>query len=150
MTDCPFCKIANGDLPASIVHQDDRVTAFLDVQPINAGHILIIPNEHVQNLENLPPEIGQHLFSLAQQIALAIRKSGIQSPGINFFLADGKQAMQEVPHLHLHVFPRFEGDGFEFQFSPTYFELPTRDELDKNAHHIKQSLQNIREENQGQ
>jgi len=150
MTDCPFCKIANGNLPASIVYQDDLITAFLDVQPINPGHILVIPNEHFQNLEELPPEIGQHLFSLAQQMAAALRKSGIQSPGINLFLADGKEAMQEVPHLHLHVFPRYEGDGFEFQFSPTYFELPTRDELDKNAQHIQQSLQNILKEIQNQ
>lgn len=141
MTDCPFCKIANGDLPSSIVYQDETCTAFLDVQPINSGHVLVIPNEHFEDLRGLPGEVGQHLFSLARHIAIALRKSGIQSPGINLFLADGKEAMQEVPHLHLHIFPRFEGDGFQFQFSPTYFELPTRDELDKNAHHIKTALQ---------
>ncbi len=141
MSDCPFCKIRDGDLPASIIHQDDTCTAFLDVQPINPGHILIIPNEHVENLAELDPETGSRLFRLAQNISSALRESGIQCPGINLFLADGKEAMQEVPHLHLHVFPRFADDGFEFHFSPTYFELPTRDELDKNAEHIKQALQ---------
>lgn len=141
MSDCPFCKIRDGDLPASLIHQDDTCTAFLDVQPINPGHVLIIPNEHVEKLAELDPETGGHLFRLAQNISSALRESGIQCPGINLFLADGKEAMQEVPHLHLHVIPRFTDDGFEFHFSPTYFELPTRDELDKNAEHIKQALQ---------
>lgn len=146
MNDCPFCKIIHGELPASTIYQDELSTAFMDVQPINAGHVLVVPNEHHQGLEDLKPETGKHLFSLAQRIAKALRKSGIQSQGINLFLADGKEAMQEVPHLHLHVIPRFEDDGFEFHFSPTYFELPTRDELDKNAHHIKQSLQKYLED----
>jgi histidine triad (HIT) family protein len=140
MTECPFCKIREGQLPASVVHQDPICTAFLDVQPINPGHVLIIPNEHVESFIELSSGTRDHLFQLSQTISEALRKSGIKSPGVNLFLADGKEAMQEVPHFHIHIIPRFEGDGFEFNFSPTYFELPTRDELEKNAEHIRQAL----------
>lgn len=113
----------------------------MDIQPINPGHILIIPNEHFIGLEDLPPEIGQHIFLIGQKLALALRNSGLQCEGINLFLADGKAAMQEVFHFHLHVIPRYENDGFGFQFSPRYAELPTRDELEKNAFHIKRSFE---------
>ncbi len=143
MSDCPFCNIREGDLPASIIYQDQICTAFLDVQPINPGHVLIIPNEHVEHLAELEPDTGKHIFHIAQNISAALRDSGIKSPGVNLFLADGKEAGQEVPHLHIHVIPRFADDGFEFQFSPTYFELPTKDELDKNAEHIRQALQKM-------
>jgi histidine triad (HIT) family protein len=143
MSECPFCKIREGQLPASVIHQDSICTAFLDVQPINPGHILIIPNEHVESFSDLSPETRDHLFQLSQRLSGALRKSGIKSPGVNLFMADGKEAMQEVPHFHIHIIPRFEGDGFEFNFSTTYFELPTRDELNQNAEHIKQALQEM-------
>lgn len=146
MSECPFCKILQGELPSSVVHQDERCTAILDIQPINQGHVLILTNDHVESLTELDPGTGAHIFNLAQDIAAAIRNSGIQCEGINLLLADGKSAMQEVPHFHLHVIPRYAEDGFQFQFGPTYFELPTRDELNKNAEHIKRSLQDIRPE----
>jgi histidine triad (HIT) family protein len=115
----------------------------MDIQPINSGHMVIIPNEHFSGLEDLPQETGQHIFSVGQKLARALRGSGLQCEGINFFLADGKAAMQEVFHFHLHVIPRFDGDGFGFQFSPRYAELPTRDELEKDAFHIKRSLEEL-------
>lgn len=115
----------------------------MDIQPFNAGHLLLMPNEHIADLAGVPPETVSHLFLIAQKLALAVRQSGVQCEGINLLLADGKAAMQEVPHLHLHIIPRFEGDGFGFQFSPRYAELPTREELDTNAFHIKQALGEI-------
>lgn len=142
MNDCLFCSILASDLESTKVYQDKECTVLMDIQPINPGHMLVIPNEHYPSLETLPIELGQHIFSVAQKIASALRNSGIQCEGVNLFLADGKAAMQEVFHFHLHVIPRFEGDGFGFQFSPRYAELPTRDELDKNAYHIQRSLEN--------
>ena len=112
MSDCIFCRILTGDLESTIVFQDQDCTVLMDIQPINPGHMLVIPNEHYPSLESLPPESGQHIFSVSQKIAHALRSSGIQCEGINFFLADGKAAMQEVFHFHLHIIPRFEGDGF--------------------------------------
>jgi histidine triad (HIT) family protein len=124
-----------------MIYQDEICTGLMDIQPINPGHILIIPNEHFVGLTDLPPETGQHIFAVSQKLAQALRSSGLRCEGINLFLADGKTAMQEVFHFHLHVIPRFEDDGFGFQFSPRYAELPTRDELEKNAFHIKRSLE---------
>ena len=143
MESCIFCSILAGDLPSTMIYQDDICTGFMDIQPINSGHLLIIPNEHFAGLDDLPPEIGQHIFVVGQRLALALRGSGLQCEGINFFLADGKAAMQEVFHFHLHVIPRYEDDGFGFQFSPRYAELPTRDELEKDAFHIKRALEEL-------
>jgi histidine triad (HIT) family protein len=141
MSDCPFCNILAGDLPASIVFQDELCSGVMDIQPINPGHLLIMPNDHIEDLASLSPEVVSHMFLVAQQAAQAIRRSGIQCEGINLFLADGKAAMQEVPHVHLHIIPRYQDDGFGFQFSPRYAELPTRDELENNAFHIKQAFE---------
>jgi len=141
---CPFCKILAGELPGTVVYADEICTVLLDIQPINPGHLLVLPNEHHQELNDLPQESGKHIFGIAQKLALAVRKSGIRCEGINLFLADGKVALQDVPHFHLHIIPRFEGDGFGLQFSPRYAELPTRDELEKNAFHIQQALGDIK------
>jgi len=143
MDDCLFCSILASELESTKVYQDQECTVLMDIQPINPGHMLVIPNEHHPSLESLPVDLGQHIFSVAQKTASALRSSGIQCEGVNLFLADGKAAMQEVRHFHLHVIPRYEGDGFGFQFSPRYAELPTRDELEKNAFHIQRSLEDI-------
>jgi len=143
MSDCLFCRILDGELESTIVFQDQVCTVLMDIQPVNPGHTLVIPNEHHPSLESLPPETGQHIFSIAQNIAAALRVSGIYCEGVNLFLADGKAAMQEVFHYHLHIIPRFEGDDFGFQFSPRYAELPTRDELEKNGYYIQQALLSI-------
>lgn len=140
MSDCVFCRILAGDLPGSILYKDEVCTAFLDIQPINQGHVLVIPNEHYPRLTDLPPEVGGRLFQVGQQVAAAIPKSGVKCEGVNFFLADGKAAMQEVFHIHLHVIPRYEGDGFGFEFPITYFELPQREELDKVSVYIQEAL----------
>lgn len=143
MENCLFCKIIAGDLEGTIVYKDEICTALMDIQPINPGHLLVIPNDHSKDLTDLPPESGKHIFAIAQNLAAALRRSGIRCEGINLFLADGKAAMQEVFHFHLHVIPRYDGDGFGFQFSPRYAELPTRDELDKNGFYIKQVLEDL-------
>lgn len=140
MSECPFCNILAGNLPGSFVYQDEICSAVMDIQPINAGHLLVMPNEHIPDLTSISPEIVSHIILVTQKLAYAIRESGVQCEGINLFLADGKAAMQEVPHFHLHIIPRYQDDGFGFQFSPRYAELPTREELNDNAFHIKQAL----------
>jgi len=141
MTDCPFCKILAGELPSSQVYQDQHCTVIMDIQPINPGHMLVLPNEHITHLTELDPELTSHLFLTARKMAAGLMDSGIEAEGFNLWLADGKAAFQEVPHAHVHVIPRFGGDGFSFDFSPRYFELPTRDELEKNAYHIRGALE---------
>ena len=96
MSDCIFCAIVAGQAPASVVYHDDHCTAFLDIQPVNPGHVLVVPNDHATYLADLPPATGGHLFQVAQQLAAALRKSGLRCEGVNLFLADGKAAFQEV------------------------------------------------------
>ena len=130
MEDCVFCELIKGNLPMSKVYVDEKVTAFMDIQPVNPGHVLIVPNAHATYLSELDEEIGAHLFKVAMRINKAIRKSGVRCEGVNLFLADGEAAFQEVFHVHLHVFPRFIGDGFGLEFSPDYSKKPSREELD--------------------
>ena len=141
MSDCPFCKMISGELESIFVHQDPICSALMSFQPINPGHLMVIPNQHIQDLEDLPEETAAHLFLTGQQLGRALRNSGIQCEGINIFLTAGRASESKIPHLHLHVIPRFEGDGFEFLFSPRYAEIPILDELEKNAYHIKAALE---------
>jgi histidine triad (HIT) family protein len=140
MSDCVFCSILAGDSPFSPVYRDDLCTAFMDIRPVNPGHVLVIPNHHAPYLADLDEDTGAHMFRIAQRIAGALRRSGVRCEGVNLFLADGDAAMQEVLHTHLHVIPRYEGDGFGLTFSPLYFDLPGRPELDRIAGNIREVL----------
>ena len=140
MKDCPFCRMIQGDLEPIIVYQDSLCSGLMIIQPVNPGHVLLIPNEHIAKLEDLPLETAHHLIRISQDLAAAIRSSGFECDGINLYLADGKAAGQNIPHLQLHIIPRVENDGFEVNFSARSAELPTREELEKNAHHLRQAL----------
>ena len=136
MNTCVFCDILAGELPSSVVFKDDLCWAFMDIQSVNPGHVLIIPTYHAPSLAELDEESGAHMFSVAQRIAAALRDGGIRCEGVNLFLADGEAAGQEVFHVHLHVFPRYMGDGFGLRFAPEYGNRPTRAELDTMAGRI--------------
>ena len=136
MSTCVFCDILAGKLPSSVVFKDDLCWAFMDIQPVNPGHVLIIPTYHAPSLAELGGESGAHMFRIAQPIAAALRDSGLRCEGVNFFLADGEVAGQEVFHVHLHVFPRYTGDGFGLRFGPEYGNRPTRAQLDAVAGEI--------------
>ena len=112
----------------------------MDIQPVNAGHILVIPNSHATYLADLEEDTSAQLFLIARRIAAALRNSGIKCEGVDLFLADGEAAGQEVFHVHLHVFPRYKGDGFGFKFPPGYSNKPERSELDARAQQIKAAL----------
>jgi len=137
---CIFCKILQGTAESSIIYQDNLVTAFMDYQPINPGHLLVIPNLHAAYLADLHPETGAHMFTVAQKLAQGIRDSDLLCEGINLFLADGEAAMQEVFHVHLHVIPRCTGDGFGLTFPQRYFTRPSRTDLDAAADSIKNAI----------
>jgi diadenosine tetraphosphate (Ap4A) HIT family hydrolase len=119
---CVFCEIIAGRTPASIVHRDEQCMAFMDISPITPGHLLVVPLAHASSLADLDTTTGGHLFVVAQKLAGAIRKSGLKADGINLYLADGEAAGQEVLHVHLHVFPRFAGDGFGLRLPREYGE----------------------------
>jgi diadenosine tetraphosphate (Ap4A) HIT family hydrolase len=113
---CVFCRIVRGELPASVVYRDDAVLAFLDIAPVNPGHLLVVPLEHAASLAELDPAAGERVFRTAQRLAAALRRSGLRCEGVNLFLADGAVAGQEVFHVHVHVVPRFAGDAVRFSW----------------------------------
>jgi histidine triad (HIT) family protein len=125
-TDCIFCAIVNRQAPASIVHEDDLSLTFLDIRPVNPGHLLVVPKRHLRSLANLDESTGAHLFRIAMRAASALRRSGLPAGGINLFLADGAAAFQDV--FHLHVIPRFPGDAF--RITADWSATPSREEID--------------------
>ena len=137
---CVFCDIIRGQSPASMVYADDQAIAFMDIQPVLAGHLLVIPRAHAASLADLDPDVGAYLFQVGMKLAAAMRRSTLRCEGINFFLADGVAAGQDVFHVHLHVLPRFQGDGFGFRFPPGYRDRPSRDTLDVQAAQIRAAL----------
>lgn len=139
---CVFCEIVAGRSPASVVHEDARAIVFMTIEPVNPGHLLVLPKAHAPFLADLDEATGAHLFQLAMRAAGAIRASGLRCEGINLFLADGEAAFQEVFHLHLHVFPRFAGDGFGI--SADWSVRPAREELDAAAARIRAAYSNSR------
>jgi histidine triad (HIT) family protein len=140
MANCIFCDIVKGNARAALVYQDDLASAFMDIQPVNPGHVLVVPNSHAAYLADLPEESGAHIFRLAQRLAQALRASGLRCEGVNFFLADGEAAMQEVFHVHLHVFPRYPGDGFGLRFAERYFTRPAWSEIEAAAEKIRNQV----------
>jgi histidine triad (HIT) family protein len=140
MEACAFCEIIAGGSPASVVYRDDSCMAFMDIVPVNAGHLLVIPIQHSAYLSDLDPEVGGVLFRVAQRLSAAVRRSGLKAEGINLLLADGEAAGQEVFHVHLHVLPRFRGDGFGHRFPPHYGQRPPREQLDADANVIRKAL----------
>lgn len=141
--DCIFCKIVAKKLPAHIVYDDDEILAFLDIRPINPGHTLVIPKHHTKSLNDLDSKLAGRLFQIAGQIASALRTSGIRCEGINVWLADGKAAFQEVPHIHIHVIPRFSGDGIRIETGPDYGQTAPMEELKKQAVTIRKALKEL-------
>lgn len=136
---CTFCEIADGEAPASLVYQDEKVLAFRDAYPVNRGHTLVIPKQHAASLADLDPEIGAKVFQLAMGVASAIRKTDIRCEGVNLILADGKAAGQDIFHIHLHIIPRYRADNFSM--SSLSRSMPSREELGSVGRQITDALQ---------
>ena len=112
---CLFCRIVSGELPATIVYEDDNSVAFLDHRPLFHGHTLLVPREHVETLGELSSKIIAPYFEAAQLLARAV-ESGMDAEGT--FVAMNNRVSQSVPHLHVHVVPRRRKDGLKGFFWP--------------------------------
>ncbi len=141
---CIFCRIVTGELPASIVFEDEMTLAFLDIQPLTQGHVLVIPKNHAASLEELSQWDACRVMQVSQIIGKALRASALSCEGIDLFLADGETAGQEVEHVHMHVIPRFTGDGIDHLFVAGPKQRPNRDRLDEDARKIRKGLEIIR------
>jgi histidine triad (HIT) family protein len=137
---CIFCDILGGNAPANFVYSDELCVAFMDIRPVNPGHVLVVPRKHAVLLPELDEASVRQIFWVAQQVDAALRKTGLKCEAVNLFLADGRAAGQEVMHVHLHVMPRFLGDGHHLRFSPAYFSRTPSSELEENAELIRKHL----------
>lgn len=133
-----FCRIAARELDASIVFESAAVLAFMDVDPVTPGHVLVVPRVHLPALADLDDDVATEMFAVARSIAAGLRRSSLRCEGVNLFYADGEAAFQEVFHSHLHVFPRFADDGFTI--GARWGSNPQRSDLDAHAALIRAEL----------
>jgi histidine triad (HIT) family protein len=105
---CVFCQIVAGKSEATLVWQDDLCVAFASINPLQPGHLLLVPRQHVENLYGLPEDVAAHLLPVASRIGRAI-KSALRADGLTLLQNNEKAAGQSVLHFHLHLIPRHEG-----------------------------------------
>jgi histidine triad (HIT) family protein len=115
--DCIFCKILQGDLPATIVDEDERTVAFMDIAPATRGHALVIPRAHTVDLLSIDSEDLQAVALAAQRLAMRASER-LHADGVNLINACGATAWQSVFHFHVHVIPRYDGDPLRLPWVP--------------------------------
>jgi histidine triad (HIT) family protein len=126
MDNCIFCRIIKGDIPGTVIYEDDLVFAFLDIGPINFGHTLVIPKEHYASICAVPEEVCGRMMHVGSRIGVALKRSCDNYEGFNLHLADGTCAGQVVGHAHLHVVPRGVDDNFHWNWRQLEYDDETR------------------------
>jgi len=136
---CVFCAIVAGQAEASMVYQDAIVAVWMDLNPVTLGHVLVVPREHAAGLEDLDAATSAHVWLVGRDMARALRRSSLGCEGVNILVCDGEVAFQTVFHFHLHVIPRYPGDGLgePFKAEPQERERSLRD---SDAQAIKAAL----------
>lgn len=132
---CIFCKIVRGDIPAIKIYEDSHALAFLDISPVTSGHVLVVPKEHSQNLDDIDDLMLAYLMRAVQKIGVAMEK-GLGVKGYNVIINNGADAGQLIDHCHLHVIPRYKNDKLT-QWPHTKY---TDDQARKVAAKIKSKL----------
>jgi histidine triad (HIT) family protein len=132
MAECLFCRIVSGELPATVVYEDDTSVAFLDHRPLFHGHTLLVPREHVETLGELSFKLVGPYFEAAQLLSRAV-ESAMDAQGT--FVAMNNRVSQSVPHLHVHVVPRCKGDGLKGFFWPR-----TKYKSDEDMEEVKKKI----------
>lgn len=127
-TDCIFCKIAAGEIPSKTIYEDERFRVILDISPASKGHALIIPKEHYANIYELPEEMAASAMVLAKKLAAHMTEI-LQCDGFNIIQNNGEPAGQTVFHFHMHLIPRYKGDGNQDKICWNHLEL-SQEELE--------------------
>jgi histidine triad (HIT) family protein len=136
MTDCLFCRIVAGAVPAQIVLADDVAVAFLDARPVFKGHVLVVPRQHYETLPDLPAGLVGPLFNRVRRLSAAVLPAlGAQGS----FVALNNTVSQSVPHLHVHVVPRTRGDGLRGFFWPRV-KYASEDEAADYARRLREAM----------
>ena len=123
--DCLFCKIVDGEIPATRVHEDERTVAFMDINPATRGHLLVIPRAHAADLTEVSPEDLSASAAAAQGLAVRVKEK-LGADGVNLLNSCGRAAWQTVFHFHIHVIPRYQNDPLRLPWLP---EPGNRDEI---------------------
>ncbi len=124
--DCIFCRIANGEIPSKTLYEDRDFRVILDLGPATKGHALILPKEHAADLYELPEELAASVFVLAKKMAVRMTER-LQCDGMNLVQNNGEAAGQTVSHFHVHIIPRYAGDGQKISWVPG---KPAQEELE--------------------
>ena len=146
MKDCIFCSILEGGAEASLVYEDNSCIAFMDIFPMRPGHVLVIPRRHTTFIADLAAEDRAHLLEVGTAVINAQKAAGLPCDGNNIFLNDGPAANQHVPHVHLHVLPRRQGDlhkavlSFSTRYLNYFGRQAHRRRLDELARRIAQHM----------
>jgi len=127
---CIFCKIAAHEIPAKVVYEDDFIMAFLDINPVNPGHTLVIPKEHYEVLPQVPPDRAALIMNTVRILSGAVFEA-VDAQGATIMQNNGAVAGQAVPHVHFHVIPRFEGDKVKIDMKPIKLEEKQFEEIQK-------------------
>ena len=136
---CIFCDIIRGAAEVSVCYEDARALAFMDIQPVNHGHTLVVPRDHYESFVDLPHDVGLHLFEVAMLLGPVIRKvSGAEAT--NLIVSSGAAAGQDIYHFHIHLVPRKPGDGFDVPLPFPGSTMPDRTVLDAMAARIISAL----------
>ena len=126
--DCIFCKIANGDIPAKTLYEDEKFRVILDLGPATRGHALILPKEHADNLYELPDETASKVFVLAKKLAIKMKEK-LNCDGLNIVQNNGEVAGQTVFHFHMHLIPRYKGDQVGITWHPGELSDADKEEI---------------------
>ena len=121
MPDCLFCKIIAGEIPAEKVYEDDHVIAFLDINPINPGHTLVVPKTHTENIFSASPAVMRQVAEVLPKISQAV-VAGVGAEACNIGINNGPISGQVIFHLHIHIMPRFSDDGHRLWHGKPYVE----------------------------
>jgi len=135
--ECIFCKIINGEIPAVKVLDEELVVAFMDINPSSKGHMLVVPKNHVENIFEIPESDLRALIKAVKRCAKAV-KVALNAEGITILQLNGKASNQIVPHLHVHVIPRWENDGLSI--SNWEMKLGDMEEIKNIAQEIKKNI----------
>lgn len=130
MSTCIFCQILAGHIPSIRIAENELAIAFLDIRPVNPGHVLVVPRRHVTLFTELTDLEGVQVFDLMRRVGRALKAALPGCEGVTLSAADGEAAHQEVPHAHFHVIPRSPGDGFGWR---RYGELAGMKELEATS-----------------
>jgi histidine triad (HIT) family protein len=136
VSECVFCRIVAGAVPASIIYRDERTIAFMDIAPIAEGHALVATTGHVENLYDLDDPGAAAMFQTAARVARAMKRT-LRPSGLTVLQANERAGGQVVMHIHLHLVPRRAGDGLGFAWRA---RQPHREELDRLAGVIRDGL----------